>query len=100
MKVEFIFSEFGLRTTANQPGGFTDEFRLDPTYSSVKQFFPESKLTLYTSGTVPCHGPSGNLASSLIASQSSIPFQLSGSILITLSLGIVILYPLLPSIPL
>jgi hypothetical protein len=48
MNVEFIFSEFGLRTTANQPGGFTDEFRLDPTYSSVKQFFPESKLTLYT----------------------------------------------------
>ena len=48
MKVEFIFSEFGLRTTANQPGGFTDEFRLDPTYSSVKQFFPDAKLTLYT----------------------------------------------------
>ena len=48
MNVEFIFSEFGLRTTANQPGGFTDEFRLDPTYSSVKRFFPESNLTLYT----------------------------------------------------
>ena len=48
MNVEFIFSEFGLRTTANQPGGFTDEFRLDPTYSSVKQFFPDAKLTLYT----------------------------------------------------
>ena len=25
-----------------------DEFRLDPTYSSVKQFFPDAKLTLYT----------------------------------------------------
>ena len=48
MNIEFIFSEFGLRTTANQPGGFTDEFRLDPTYSSVKQFFPDAKLTLYT----------------------------------------------------
>ena len=48
MSVEFIFSEFGLRSTANQPGSFTDEYRLDPTYSSVKKFFPEAKLTLYT----------------------------------------------------
>tara|TARA_R110000765_G_scaffold96993_1_gene182592 strand:+ start:669 stop:1418 length:750 start_codon:yes stop_codon:yes gene_type:complete len=48
VSVEFIFSEFGLRLTANQPGSFTDEYRLDPTYSSVKEFFPEAKLTLYT----------------------------------------------------
>lgn len=48
MDVEFIFSEFGSRSTANQPNSFTDEFRLDPTYSSVKQYFPEAKLTLYT----------------------------------------------------
>ena len=48
MNVEFIFSEFGLRSTANQPDSFTDEYRLDPTYSSVKEFFPEAKLTLYT----------------------------------------------------
>ena len=48
MNVEFIFSEFGLRATANQPDSFTDEYRLDPTYSSVKKFFPEAKLTLYT----------------------------------------------------
>ena len=48
MNVEFIFSEFGLRSTANQPDSFTDEYRLDPTYSSVKKFFPEAKLTLYT----------------------------------------------------
>ena len=48
MNVEFIFSEFGYRSTANQPGTFTDEYRLDPTYSSVKKFFPEAKLTLYT----------------------------------------------------
>ena len=48
MNVEFIFSEFGSRITANQPDSFTDEFRLDPTYSSVKKFFPEAKLTLYT----------------------------------------------------
>ena len=39
MNVEFIFSEFGLRSTANQPDSFTDEYRLDPTYSSVKEFF-------------------------------------------------------------
>ena len=48
MNIEFIFSEFGLRSTANQPDSFTDEYRLDPTYSSVKEFFPEAKLTLYT----------------------------------------------------
>ena len=48
MNVEFIFSEFGLRSTANQPDSFTDAYRLDPTYSSVKEFFPEAKLTLYT----------------------------------------------------
>ena len=48
MNIEFIFSEFGLRSTANQPDSFTDEHRLDPTYSSVKEFFPEAKLTLYT----------------------------------------------------
>ena len=48
MNVEFIFSEFGLRSTANQPDSFTDEYRLDPTYSSVKKFFPQAKLTLYT----------------------------------------------------
>ena len=48
MDVEFIFSEFGSRSTANQPNSFTGEFRLDPTYSSVKQYFPEAKLTLYT----------------------------------------------------
>ena len=48
MNIEFIFSEFGSRSTANQPDSFTDEFRLDPTYSSVKRYFPEAKLTLYT----------------------------------------------------
>ena len=48
MKVEFIFSEFGSRATANQPDNLTDEFRLDPTYSSIKKFFPEAKITLYT----------------------------------------------------
>jgi hypothetical protein len=48
MNIEFIFSEFGLRSKANQPGSFTDEHRLDPTYSSVKQYFPDAKLTLYT----------------------------------------------------
>ena len=48
MNIEFIFSEFGSRSTANQPGSFTDKFRLDPTYSSIKQFFPEAKITLYT----------------------------------------------------
>ena len=48
MTIEFIFSEFGSRSTANQPRSFTDEFRLDPTYTSVKRFFPDAKITLYT----------------------------------------------------
>ena len=48
MDIEFIFSEFGSRSTANQPDNFTDEFRLDPTYSSIKKFFPNAKITLYT----------------------------------------------------
>ena len=48
MNIEFVFSEFGTRMTANQPDSFTDEYRLDPTYSSVKQFFPKAKLTMYT----------------------------------------------------
>ena len=48
MNIEFIFSEFGSRSAANQPESFTDEYRLDPTYSSVKKFFPEAKITLYT----------------------------------------------------
>ena len=47
MNIEIIFSEFGTRSTANQPKNFTDEFRLDPTYSSVKKFFPNAKITLY-----------------------------------------------------
>jgi len=48
MNLEFIFAEFGKRSTANQPTSFTDEHRLDPTYSSVKRFFPSAKITLYT----------------------------------------------------
>ena len=48
MNIEFIFSEFGLRAGANQSRIFTDKYRLDPTYSSIKSFFPNAKLTLYT----------------------------------------------------
>ncbi len=47
MTLEFIFSEFGPRDKANQQW-VSSLSRLDPTYSSVKQFFPEAKLTLYT----------------------------------------------------
>jgi hypothetical protein len=48
MNIEFIFSEFGIRSNANQPENFTDVYRLDPTYSSVKKFFPNAQITLYT----------------------------------------------------
>ena len=47
MTLEFIFSEFGSRDKANQQW-VNSLPRLDPTYSSVKQFFPKAKLTLYT----------------------------------------------------
>ena len=47
MNLEIIFAEFGSRSNSNQPT-FDKKFRLDPTYSSVKQYFPEAKITLYT----------------------------------------------------
>ena len=47
MTLEFIFSEFGSRDQANQQW-INPLPRLDPTYSSVKKYFPEAKLTLYT----------------------------------------------------
>jgi len=47
MNIEFIFAEFGDRSTSNQ-NWVNDIGRLDPTYSSVKKYFPEAKLTLYT----------------------------------------------------
>ena len=47
MTLEFIFSEFGSRDQANQRWK-NPLPRLDPTYSSVKQYFPEAKLILYT----------------------------------------------------
>jgi hypothetical protein len=47
MKLEFIFSEFGSRNQANQRWK-NPLPRLDPTYGSVKKYFPEAKLTLYT----------------------------------------------------
>ena len=47
MELEIIFSEFGSRNQANQRWR-NPLPRLDPTYSSIKQHFPEAKLTLYT----------------------------------------------------
>ena len=47
MKIEFIFSEFGPRPQANQQW-VNSIPRLDPTYSSVKTYFPEANLVLYT----------------------------------------------------
>ena len=47
MTLEFVFSEFGSRDQANQRWK-NPLPRLDPTYSSVKQYFPEAKLILYT----------------------------------------------------
>ena len=47
MSLEIIFAEFGSRSNSNQPT-FNERFRLDPTYSSIKKYFPEAKITLYT----------------------------------------------------
>ena len=49
MTLEFIFSEFGSRDQANQQW-INPLPRLDPTYSSVKKYFPEVKsVALVTS---------------------------------------------------
>jgi len=47
MNLEIIFAEFGDRSTSNQKW-VNDIGRLNPTYSSVKKYFPEAKLTCYT----------------------------------------------------
>ena len=47
MNVEIIFAEFGGRGAANQKWE-SDIGRLDPTYSSVKEYFPEAKIVCYT----------------------------------------------------
>ena len=48
--VEFFVTLYNkiINSSFIQIKNFTDEFRLDPTYSSVKKFFPNAKITLYT----------------------------------------------------
>jgi len=51
MNVEFIFSEFRERNISNSYkalGKYGNKYRLDPTYSSIKQYFPDAKITVYT----------------------------------------------------
>ena len=48
MKLEIIFAEFGSNRNNNNNLKFNGMGRLDPTYLSVKQYFPDAKLTLYT----------------------------------------------------
>ena len=47
MSLEIVFAEFGYKRGWNQTG-LNESYRLDPTYSSVKQYFPDAKLTMYT----------------------------------------------------
>lgn len=47
MNIEFIFAEFGPREHANQQWQ-SKVPRLDPTYSSIKQYFPDANIVLYT----------------------------------------------------
>ena len=48
MELEIIFAEFGSNRNNNNKLEFGEMGRLDPTYLSVKQYFPKAKLTLYT----------------------------------------------------
>ena len=48
MELEIIFAEFGSNRNNNNNLKFKGMGRLDPTYLSVKQYFPNAKLTLYT----------------------------------------------------
>ena len=51
MTVEFIFSEFNDRSRTHHFKFLTnygEKYRLDPTYSSIKQYFPDAKITVYT----------------------------------------------------
>lgn len=46
MELEIIFSQFNINTRGWK--NFEMNYRLDPTYSSVKKYFPNAKLTLFT----------------------------------------------------
>jgi len=48
MNLEIIFAEFGKNRQNNNNLEFPEMGRLDPTYSSIKQYFPNAKLTCYT----------------------------------------------------
>jgi hypothetical protein len=47
MNVDIIFSEFGPRSAANQKWS-TQLSRLDPTYTTAKNYFPEANFIVYT----------------------------------------------------
>jgi len=47
MSLEIIFAEFGDRSSANQKW-VSDIGRLDPTYSQIKEYFPEAKVVCYS----------------------------------------------------
>lgn len=47
MSIEFIFAEFGPRQQANQQWESSIP-RLDPTYSSIKRYFPDATIVFYT----------------------------------------------------
>ena len=48
MNLEIIFAEFGENRQNNNNLEFPEMGILDPTYSSIKQYFPNAKLTCYT----------------------------------------------------
>ena len=47
MSLEIIFAEFGDRSSANQKW-VSDIGRLDPTYSQIKEYFPEANVICYS----------------------------------------------------
>ncbi len=48
VSVEFCFAEFGKNRVNAGGGSFSDSNRLNPTYDSLKKYFPQAKFTVYT----------------------------------------------------
>ena len=68
MSLEIIFAEFDNKRGWNQTD-LDESHRLDPTYSAVKQYFPEAKLTLYTD--IEELGAGYDVIASIVASTTS-----------------------------
>lgn len=48
LKIEFLFAEFGAERTNGGGTNFLAEERLNPSYKTLKQYFPNAKYTVYS----------------------------------------------------